>query len=71
MAETYQTILPVCPHCGHEFDADDMNNCDQDLWSLAPDEGRASIECPSCEKEFHIQGGYRPQYTTAISEDDL
>ncbi|CAG2132169.1 hypothetical protein [Cupriavidus numazuensis] len=70
---TFQTLMPVCPHCGHEFDSDDMNEADEDLWSLAPDEGRASVVCPdaACGKEFHIQGGYRPRYTTAIDEDDL
>jgi len=71
--DTYQTLMPVCPHCGHEFDSDDMNESSQDLWALAPDEGRAEVTCPDilCEKTFHIQGGYRPQYTTAIDEDDL
>ncbi len=71
MAETYQTLMPVCPHCGHEYDVDDMHACTEDLWALAPDEGCADIQCPACQGKFHVQGGYRPHYTTAVSEDDL
>lgn len=73
MADTYQTPMPLCPHCGHEFDTDDMNANPGDLWALAPNEGQAEVICPDvlCGETFHVQGGYRPQYTTAISEDDL
>lgn len=69
--EHMNTTAPVCPHCDHEFSADDMSACSDDLWALAPNEGQACIECPACAKEFHVQGSYRPQYTTAIDEDDL
>jgi len=73
MIDTYQTFMPVCPHCSHEFDSDDMNAASNDLWAAAPDESRFQVACPSaaCGKDFWLQGGYRPQYTTAISEDDL
>jgi hypothetical protein len=71
--DTANTAYPVCPHCGHQLDDDEMNADPEDLWALAPDEGRAEIVCPSgqCGKTFHAQGSYRPLYTTAINEDDL
>lgn len=44
---------------------------EDDLFALAPNEGRATINCPSCGVEYHIQGGYIPTYTTALDEDQL
>ena len=73
--DTVNTLSPTCPHCGHEMDSDEMNygkpTCDEDLWALAPNEGRAVIECPACDQQYWVQGGYRPQYTSAFSEDEL
>lgn len=45
--------------------------CDADLFALAPSEDRAVIECPACDKQYWVQGGYRPQYTSAFAEEDL
>lgn len=75
MAETCRTPTPVCPHCGHAMDTDEMlygrPTCEEDLFALAPNEGTAAIECPACDKHFWVQGGYTPHYTTAFSEEEL
>lgn len=75
MAETCRTPTPVCPHCGHAMDTDEMlygkPTCDEDIFALAPDEGRTAIECPACDQQFAVQGGYTPHYTTAFSEEEL
>jgi transcription elongation factor Elf1 len=63
--------FPTCPSCDHEVTTDEALNMGEDLFALAPDEGRATINCPSCGIEYHIQGGYVPTYTTALDEDDL
>jgi hypothetical protein len=46
---------------------------DVDLYALPTEEGRVELRCPSptCEESFHVQGGYEPHYTTAVSEDEL
>ena len=78
--DTYERITPTCPQCGHEMTDDEMSSNQyvdgddgDDLWALAPEEGRTKVVCPSvlCEKPYYVQGGYRPQYTSAISEDEL
>lgn len=63
--------FPTCPSCDHEVTCDEVLGTGEDLWALAPDEGRAAIECPSCGVTYHVQGGYVPTYTTALDEDDL
>ncbi|MBS6362806.1 hypothetical protein [Burkholderia sp.] len=70
---TYERGAPTCPHCGHEMDSDEMCAHHEDLFALAPDEGRAEIKCPDilCGKTYHVQGGYLPHYTSAIDEDEL
>lgn len=50
---------------------DDIHASGVDVWALAPDERREELDCPACGQHYHIQGGYRPQYTTAIDEDEL
>lgn len=69
------TTTPKCPHCGHEMDTDEMcygkPTCDADLFALAPNEDRAVIECPACDKQYWVQGGYTPHYISAFSEEDL
>lgn len=72
-ARLFETPHPVCPHCFHAFDADDMNSgfSEDDLWALAPQEGRTSATCPQCDQVFWIQGSYKPTYTTAFAEEDL
>lgn len=71
--DTYARPAPTCPHCGYEMNSDDMSAHDEDLWSLAPDEGRAQIDCPNvlCGKPYFVRGSYKPQYTSAIDEDEL
>ncbi len=75
MATHHDTLTPKCPHCGHEMNTDEMcygkPTCDADLFALAPREDRAVIECPACDKQYWVQGGYRPQYTSAFAEEDL
>lgn len=72
---TYETDRPTCPHCGHMLDTDEMNyghpTCDEDLWALAPGEGTAVVECPACDQQYWVRGGYRPHYTSAFSEEEL
>lgn len=71
---TFQTAHPTCPHCGYELNNDDMvdhETSEADLYALAPDEGTAVVKCPQCDKEYAVQGGYRPHYTSAFSEDEL
>jgi predicted RNA-binding Zn-ribbon protein involved in translation (DUF1610 family) len=62
---------PTCPKCGHGLTDDEMHDHQEDLWGLAPNEGRTEISCPACGRTYHCQGGYRPEYTTALHEDDL
>lgn len=70
-ATRYETNTPECPHCGHVFDHDDMVESAGDLFAMAPNEERAVIECPLCDREFWLQGGYLPRYTSAIAEELL
>lgn len=66
---------PTCPHCGHEMDDDEMQygkpTCDEDLFALAPAEGCAVVQCPRCDQEYAVRGGYEPHYTSAFSLDEL
>lgn len=62
---------PTCPECGHGLTNDEMHDNAEDLWGLAPKEERTEIRCPACGIKYHCQGGYRPEYTTALHEDDL
>lgn len=64
----------VCPHCDYELTTDDMLAlCDAgtDVFGMAPSEEREAIDCPSCDKNFWVQGGYTPEYTTAFAEEEL
>ena len=69
--DTYHTPHPTCPHCGYELNHDDMLAADDDLYALAPNEDSAVVQCPQCDKEYAVQGGYRPHYTSAFSLDEL
>lgn len=73
---THQTPTPVCPHCGYTLDHDDMcdaptGSCQQNLFDIAPAEETTATECPICDSEFWVKGGYRPHYTTAFAEEEL
>ena len=67
----YRKNTIVCPHCDYEMNDDDMHNHDEDLFAIAPKEGRCVVECPNCDKEFWVEGSYMPQYTTAFAEEEL
>lgn len=69
--DTFQTSHPTCPHCGHELNHDEMHDLPGDLYARAPNEGTATIECPSCDREYWVRGGYQPQYTSAFAEEEL
>ena len=65
---------PVCPHCGHVMNTDEMQNDyghSVDLFALAPMEDTAVIKCPVCDEEYCVKGGYTPHYTSAFTEDEL
>lgn len=61
----------ICPHCQHELDTDEMLALDFDAFALAPAEGCEAMTCPVCDREFWVQGGYIPDYTTAVAEELL
>ena len=69
--DTHHTLHPACPHCGYELNDDDMLASSEDLYALAPNEESAVVTCPQCDKEYAVQGGYRPHYTSAFSLDEL
>jgi hypothetical protein len=75
--DTFEVNSPTCPHCAHEMDAHEMlapmHQGKPDLFTLAMNEGRAEVTCPSssCGKTYWVKGGYRPHYTSAMTEDDL
>lgn len=63
---------PTCPSCDHAMSMDEMVEFrHNDLFAAAPNESLVRIKCPNCDTKYWIQGGYKPQYTTAISVDDL
>lgn len=69
---THEQIRPVCPHCGYMIDELDMPDiADFDIYALAPEEDTNVIECPQCDKEYWVRGGYNPHYTTAFAEEQL
>ena len=69
---TTNTQTPVCPHCGHVYTTDDILQNDLvDIYGIAHAEGLAVIECPSCDQEFWVKGGYKPHFATAVSEELL
>lgn len=72
----YRASTPTCPHCGYAMNYDDMHalhaeDYEADIWILPTKEERTVVACPICDKEYWVQGGYAPQYTSAFSEEDL
>jgi hypothetical protein len=72
---TFEVNAPTCPHCAHEMSDDEMQAQQGDvcLYELARDEGSTEVTCPSpmCSLKYWLKGGYRPHYTSAMTEDDL
>lgn len=69
----HRTPSPICPHCEHKFNSDEMTMDYHEicLFGLAHAEDRAAIKCPVCDQEFWIQGGWNPEYTSVLAEEDL
>lgn len=71
----FRQPTPTCPHCYHEMDMDEMRygkpTSEADLFALAPEEGRTVIECPACDKQYWVKGGFIPHYTSAFAEEEL
>ena len=69
---TTNTPTPVCPHCGHVYTTDDILQDDLvDIYGIAHCEGIAAIECPICDQEFVIKGGWKPTFSSAFAEELL
>lgn len=64
-----------CPHCDHQFTLDEMAfvTCEtySCLFDIAHNEDTAVIECPVCDKEFWVKGGWQPEFTTAFAEEEF
>lgn len=72
MINTHKQPTPVCPHCGHDFTTDEMTDVhDVDLFAIAHLEDTDVIQCPHCDKDFWVKGGYTPHYTSAFAEELL
>ncbi len=59
----------ICPYCEYKLTDDDMFNYHDDLFRLASNEEDTDISCPTCEKEFRVEGSYTPIYITKKAED--
>ena len=47
MTTYYKKPNVICPHCDHQYTADEMNEeSTVDLWALAPNEEIADLQCP-------------------------
>jgi hypothetical protein len=68
---THKQATPVCPHCGHALDHEEMTHQETDLFALAPEEGKGLVVCPLCDKDYWVQGGFKPHYTSAFAEEQL
>lgn len=70
---TFERNTPTCPHCGYAMDSDDMLSTQKgiDVFAMASREQVEVLTCPSCDKEYWVQGGYEPHYTSAFAEEQL
>ncbi len=50
--------LPICPHCGKEYDPSD-----NDAWRIY-EEGEHEIECPACELDFSVSTWVSHSFST-------
>jgi len=51
---------PKCPYCGEIFDISD-----NEAWHLySSDESKNEIECPECEKKYHVQTTVTYKFST-------
>lgn len=48
-----------------------MNGHGHDPWEAAVEEEIYAAECPVCDKEFFVKGGYVPHWTTDFAEELL
>ena len=72
MTTYYKKPNVICPHCDHQYTADEMNEeSTVDLWALAPNEEIADLQCPVCDLNFWVKGTYTPLYSTAFAEEML
>jgi predicted RNA-binding Zn-ribbon protein involved in translation (DUF1610 family) len=54
--------FPECPHCGHEFDSDEIWGGIKDFPTESDgDEGEFS--CPECSKTLHARLSMEPSWT--------
>ena len=60
-----------CPHCGHEYNTDDMTKSNNDLWAICPEEKDVEEICQKCSQIFWVRGIYNPVYQTFKTEEDL
>lgn len=63
------TNKPKCPICGHILSDEEMNNSEDDLWAMAPNEAEADITCPSCGEVYLCIGGYLPTYISTTNPE--
>ena len=74
--DTYEMPKPTCPGCGYALDDDDMNSDfgDDDLWSLAPDEGvprcnaRSATTATGCVAAINLPTRHRSTRTTCDAQ---
>lgn len=69
--DTFRRPHPTCPYCGHKQNHDEMVECVTDLFRLVIEEDRTVVQCPGCDQEYWVLGGYAPNYTSAFSEEEL
>lgn len=55
---TSQRPGPVCPHCGHEADRDEVDSI-----ARGSTEGRVAVDCQACARPFWVNVGANPAPT--------
>jgi len=53
---------PVCPHCDHVHDMDDM-------WNLYSDDDTHEVNCPNCQKTYLVDTHIECTFSTSYEED--
>lgn len=62
--EFYGNKMPLCPHCGAEYDISK-----NDHWELYDDDERHDATCPACDREFMIETHVKYTFSTLDQED--